>query len=414
MTSGKKQVTIPIYLQELVEDRPSGRLKLLAAWDDLTTETQIRIIYLLCKLYEEHSVFHRWLPNELKSKVLSTKNDYVQSLLIKHLCFHNEDIEDKKILSVLSESKNPLVRYTSKDYYSLDDITKEPKAFFSMSLEEQLACITCVSCGHGEGKYFVGLLEWALENSASNEKNLAQLTEEYLRNLKNDYLNSTKISRHYYVSEEPFLDDTSAFFDFIEKYSQYNDLCRAIIFYTPISEPLLRCSVNKLKDIVLKLNKKHLEIFLAYRGNISDIDTVHLLDLRKQILLSSNGEFSSKIRAAAIINSLIITPEEMHKLETEKNEEILEAISYMPNIPKNMSIGMFERLYGNDYDKAYNEDFLESLNVTEEEKINSMKEKIDYLHEKIKLFSHCLKWGTIGLFSLIIVGDIIHYIAKLF
>src|SRR5208282_1249617 len=63
------------YLEELLKDTPMGRLKLLAAWDSLGTETQIRILGEMSEKgrgkYSNRAI---WL------KALSSPSEYVRYL----------------------------------------------------------------------------------------------------------------------------------------------------------------------------------------------------------------------------------------------------------------------------------------------------------------------------------------------
>lgn len=156
--------SLPEYLHELVENTPSSRLKLLAAWDGLTVETQIQTLKSGINI-----------SDELKCKILSTKNAYVQYLMLRSLCL--TDNERVSMLAELGESNNFLVKpYCSHpEWGSMDWASENPKDFFAMPYEEQLVFMDyAFNAGSfiehdifGYGYKFTKLLSFALENMYS-------------------------------------------------------------------------------------------------------------------------------------------------------------------------------------------------------------------------------------------------------
>src|SRR5438876_658858 len=90
------------YLDELMQDTTSSRLKLLAAWDGLTVDTQIKI---LSRVKE--------IPHELKIKALDNQNDYIR-FLVSHRFFSRvnstQNDEDQMLFEKISNDRSILVK----------------------------------------------------------------------------------------------------------------------------------------------------------------------------------------------------------------------------------------------------------------------------------------------------------------
>lgn len=69
------------HLQELIQDKPSSRLKLCYIWDDLSVETQIKIFF---------SLKYR-VPNSIRLKALNNSNDYLRYLVARSIGYGSFD-----------------------------------------------------------------------------------------------------------------------------------------------------------------------------------------------------------------------------------------------------------------------------------------------------------------------------------
>ena len=164
------------YLKELIQDTPSSRTKLLAAWDGLTGETQIKILHALApqSIYSFYS-----LPREMAFKALESGNEYVRYLGARGYYSHAETDGDNDFVELIVADQSPLVRSVQDEYHSdlgqLDEYFRLPKV-------RQLAKLRGPHPPPGDN--FAIMIQWAIENRRSDEDNLRDLVREYVRNPK--------------------------------------------------------------------------------------------------------------------------------------------------------------------------------------------------------------------------------------
>lgn len=138
------------YLQQLLQHRKSSQLKLIAAWDGLSTETQIKILSTV-----------DFIPDEIKPKGLNSPNDYVRYLVANRFWYsRNDDEDDKKLLKKISEDKNIIVKFSEFPSQKLHVVEKnkeghdisvlKPENFFAMSWEEQILYFSGLETRDGE------------------------------------------------------------------------------------------------------------------------------------------------------------------------------------------------------------------------------------------------------------------------
>lgn len=302
-----KKDNIPEHLQELIQNKPSSRLKLLAAWDGLSVETQIRIIYTLSGQLKYS------LPNELKKKISSNNNDYVRYLIAEHSHFKTE--EETELLLKLKQSENPLVKY-AVSHYSLLDFSETPEKFFLMTADEQLSCIACCYCRCGEGMYFAKLLNYALDSTAADEKHLINLAEEYFGKLQSAYNYREQIKSHDFVlgEKEDFLNDFNSLISIANKFPNKKELTKRILWGLPFVEDV---GGEDLELIAQKMPPDHLKYLFGRKD-------VRLRDLRKKIFFSN--EFDEKVRIAAASNNIEITIGEFDAIIKNNDKSILQLL----------------------------------------------------------------------------------------
>src|SRR4029077_15971686 len=102
-----KSAGLPDHLVPLLEPTPSGAAKLVAAWDGLTTESQILILNVL-----ETTGLPAYLNEKVFTKALDSANAYVRYLAARRLTFAPDDTEEKKAVKKrIEDDPDPLVRY---------------------------------------------------------------------------------------------------------------------------------------------------------------------------------------------------------------------------------------------------------------------------------------------------------------
>ena len=125
------------FLDHFISDRPSSRIKLIAAWNALKDETKIKVLLALIEK-------DRYLPNKILYKWLSHPNRYIRYLLVRLIGFLDEDKKsDRKILRKIHSNKSSLVKSalleTKASYLFWNRTTADD--FFKYSNKERLALI---------------------------------------------------------------------------------------------------------------------------------------------------------------------------------------------------------------------------------------------------------------------------------
>lgn len=303
----RSQIQIETYLQELIQDRESSRLKLLAAWDGLSIEAQIKILNTV-----------KQIPHQLKLKALSSPNDYVRYLVAEHFCFSGlrEKNEEKELFEKISTDKNVIIRFTQSQSQKIYDSEKneyghivavlKPENFFAMTKEEQILYFS--KCSIREGDEIAAIIEWGLNNNAVEEIHLDNLIIECAANFE---------------KFEPFIYDydysgnkgLEALWKLLPKLGLTKS-AKYLIWSLP---PEILGS-NKISDEVLNSLDSKLLIELLNRQD------VYLCDFRKKIVFSSIGEYSEEDRIAAASIHLDLTKDNINNLIQNKNSDVINII----------------------------------------------------------------------------------------
>ncbi len=153
----EQSIILEPYLNDITGSTESSKLKLIAAWDGLSVETQIKII---------HAIGNR-LPYEIIAKSLDSPNSYIRYLIAKEHYWdssyevssnedgtimsqeENEDYnKNKKIVEKILNDKDPLVK--SAIVTHVGAFEENPEKFFVMSKEEQILYFSTLSVSQGE------------------------------------------------------------------------------------------------------------------------------------------------------------------------------------------------------------------------------------------------------------------------
>ncbi len=141
------------HFKEILSPTPSGTEKLLAAWDDLSIETQIEILFLLQEIR-----YPTYLIKKIYLKAVSSANPYIRYLAVRPPTFIGErnlrsilskeefeEIENKIFGSSSFEFKNDLDEYkksgdpSSLVRYSNFDFNGTTDDFYNLSQPARLA-----------------------------------------------------------------------------------------------------------------------------------------------------------------------------------------------------------------------------------------------------------------------------------
>lgn len=126
-------VAMDEYLQEFLQDIPSSRRKLLAAWDGLSAETQIKILWALSPKLRLHP--------DVTSKALQSRNEYIRYLAVRRGSLNAVDIFEglKELYKRAATDPSSLVKNAPNEGMWGGTSLGEAKEFSEMPFDLQLA-----------------------------------------------------------------------------------------------------------------------------------------------------------------------------------------------------------------------------------------------------------------------------------
>ena len=178
---------LPKYLLPLLEPRPSGEAKLLAAWDGLSVEHQV----LLLEHLGRHG--HLGWTNRIRGKALVSPNAYVRYLAAREFNPHDDNSEEAALKKRIDADPEALVRYAvleSDCFIRLPSEFSDAGAFFALPHEARLATVR--SLPH-RGEQIAALIRYAVENEMPS----GRVTEEELVHLVLEYVTNPHFKSHY-------------------------------------------------------------------------------------------------------------------------------------------------------------------------------------------------------------------------
>lgn len=301
-----EQPLVEKYLQDLIKDKPSSNLKLLAVWDSLLIETQIKILSVI-----------ETIPYELKIKALESPNAYIRYLIADQLYFlENENNEYTELLEKVGKDSSPLIKF-------LNSTRIKPESFFHLSKEEKIMYINQHNIRRG--KEIAEIIEWGLKNSTINQDDLYIIVKEYIKNISE----AKHFSYYNYYSEKGY----EAFWQLVPKLGLTNTTM-LLVKYLPADSYFSSAAYIPI-DVLNSLNQQLLIILLTR----SD---VFLKKFRKNMVLSSGTEYSEDVRKAAASYNLFIGDDDISELIKNKSIDVIKFIirctedfpdlSYLPPI----------------------------------------------------------------------------------
>jgi hypothetical protein len=292
------------YLQQLLQHRKSSQLKLIAAWDGLSIETQIKILHKADRI-----------PDEIIKKSLNSNNDYVRYLIVnKFGIYHFEkgNFEEKELFEKISNDSG-IAKYAHKASQQISIPEKnehgnivyvlKPENFFAMPHEEQILHFSELSVRDGED--IAKIIEWGFSHKIDHE-HISNLIEE-LEHIFNKYKTDKYMSDdgHYEYSHAKGLE---ALWKLVPKLGSSKP-AKYLVWSLPTSGILF--SEKIIEDVISSLPKK-LIIYLLERRDF------YYFDLRKKIASSPEAIFDSEIKAAAA--SKLKDPRILSVAKQEKSE----------------------------------------------------------------------------------------------
>ena len=335
---------LPEYLKELVKPTANGIEKLLAAWDGLTSETQVRLL---------DEIVHRNLNNaepnkdshlnKVFLKALDNKNAYVRFLAARNLyCHENCSDEQNKINERIDNDPVNLVKYSKFDggSSSFGNEVNDPESnLFELPFEARLATVGNVAIN---GKAFAEAIIMAttedLFNNNNAELELNQVLWEYIENpffiKRYNKKRREKEFRdpHYWYDNDRdeysrFTDELEYLWSVIPKLPESSGLI--LINNLPSRTPTSVAS-EPYKEIVSELTNRQLSSLLWRKD-------IWLNDFRKEIFWREeikskeehNQGFSPRLWTEAVSSHFRLTDEEFSEIFEKPIKEQIERLSIL-------------------------------------------------------------------------------------
>jgi hypothetical protein len=289
------------HLEELLKDTPMGRMKLLAAWDSLSTETQIR---LLSEMSEKGRT--RVTDRPIWRRALSSPSEYVRYLAAREIRLPRDNEIENQVMS----DSSPLVRYSGTGGRTLlgqlsnEDFDRWPKALK----------LTIVSSDDPpEAVNIARWVEHAAENKSMSEDEICDVVLEYLCN--------PEALRLFQESSYDFFVDT-------KREEGFNALWRLL---PKVPSSVAYCLVGRLpwralpggsaeppREVLTWLETSPYLESLLWRKDAP------LLELRRKIFFSTDPRYD-RVKPAAVSNNFYVDLGELHDL-FKQNSKLLRTL----------------------------------------------------------------------------------------
>jgi hypothetical protein len=184
-------LTIPLHLAPLLLPTPSSVAKLVAAWDGLSTESQILILTKF-----KTTTRPAYLSERIRIKALDSANAYVRYLAASSFGASGDDVLKKRI----EQDTDALVRYCLLEtpetgfVFGDSDMLKDADTFFALRHEARLAVVRRMNKG---GKQLASVIAHAFDHQLKE----AAVSEIELFEILCDYVNKP-LFREYYASQD--------------------------------------------------------------------------------------------------------------------------------------------------------------------------------------------------------------------
>jgi len=286
------------HLEELLKDTPMGRLKLLAAWDSLSAETQIK---LLGEMSEKGRTKASDRPLWLKA--LSSPSEYVRYLAGREMRFKSDDEIENKIMSDAS----PLVRSSRAVFMGR---TFSGKDFYRFPKERKLAVVSDDDPPPAEK--LARWVEHAAETKSVSDDEIYDVVFEYLSNPKTlEHLQSM----------------SNDFFGTEGREAGFNAFWRLV---PKLPSSVAHCLVVRLpwRGIYADEPPREVLTWLETSPHLEALlwrEDAPLMELRRKIFFSTDPKYDG-VKAEAVWNNFYLGPSELHDL-FKQNSKLLSTLA---------------------------------------------------------------------------------------
>ncbi|TIQ41814.1 MAG: hypothetical protein E5X49_16810 [Mesorhizobium sp.] len=293
------QGVVPAHLQELLEPTPSGKAKLIAAWDGLTPETQIALLVARKKS-------GGYIYGEVLEKVLTSQNAYVRYLAAKDF-FHLDDSDQRAhdIKAQIDNDPEPLVRYAQLE--TEVGWFEDPEEFFALPHEARLAKVRKLTSG---GEQVANLISYAVEHQLKN----GRISEIQLVEIVSDYLNKPEFKASFIERQFGYFDggfqsgkDVEALWNLVPAVPE--SVSHVLIAYLPESVGSISFVPER---VLIGMNDRQLAT-LFYRADVGleKFRKQKFFEAAEDLVDGKENDFAKDhMRSAAITHAFDLTNEE--------------------------------------------------------------------------------------------------------
>lgn len=322
---------LPEHLASLLDPTPSGVAKLIAAWDGLSTESQI---LLLAEL--EKGGAPAYLHDKVRIKALDSANPYVRYLVARKFYFSDDDSVEKRALKRrIEEDPHPLVKYClmETEWGIGESKLKSPSEFYSLPHEARLALVRRLD---GQGEEIAKLIEHALNHQLRD----GSISEIELFEILSDYVNKPEFKARY--------DRETLTYDGFGEYEKGKDIeaLWQLVLKLPewVSHILIQnlppgagLSANIPNDVLNGMNDRQLATLFDRR----DID---YRDLRKKVFFEA-GEDRDRVRGAATCHHFDLTYSEFADILAKPEEEKISILTDLAMLTNDLSLCLYDAIH---------------------------------------------------------------------
>lgn len=329
----KNEITrhVPDHIAPLLQPTPSGALKLIAAWNGLSVETQILILEEL-----ENARFPAYLSEKIRTNAIESINPYVRYLAARRFYFSRDESDERRALRLrIEEDTDTLVRYSLIEANStlFDEYLADPVKFFSLPHVARLAKIRCLQ---GGGTQIGALISHALDHQLKD----GSVTEIEIYEILSDYVNKPEF-KSYYISEGISYDGYGEYLD--EK--DIEALWRLVpILPDGVSHLLIKnlpfgagLSPRIPDDVLSEMSDRQLTT-LFYRPGI------RLTELRKKIFFETD-EKRDQVKNAAMSQAFDLDYEEFAEILAKPEAEKVRSLGNLAVMARDLSVCLYDVIH---------------------------------------------------------------------
>jgi hypothetical protein len=304
----------------------------MAAWDGLSTETQIMILTLL-----PTAQYPGYLAAKVRDKALASDVPYIRYLSYRGTYLSRDRTADMEMKARLDADPDPLVRYSTKETeWAIADVEfGDPEKFLTLPHEARLAKVRLLK---SNGDDVAKIISHALDNHLKD----GRVSEIELYEVLADYVLKPSFRQHYegdkwrrsYDGHGEYRagKEIEALWNLVPRCPE--SLAHLLIEVLP---PEAGLSAGIPADVIQSLTDHQLQTLL-YRPDIA------LRDLRRYLFRDTNPD-RDNVRAAAISSHFSIENSEFAEILALPDKETLELLRRLATYAGDLRLCVCEALH---------------------------------------------------------------------